>query len=333
MNTRVIILILSLIVIIYFFYQPKDDYKERLIFYLGKDLYSKRSGSVNIDDYNNLIDINNFEKYEHPAQEYRGDAHKHIKSHFDEPLKKLIIKTGNGDRKFSYHPGDVWTGGVDENEMPSIITIVKNRDRNENKGVILRCLDLDRHWEFYYDKPKDISFDDKKDIIIWRGVSTGKLSNPGNRFDLVKKWYNVDPQIDIGFNGIVQGKDEYRKYLKETQHPPQMLKNKYILSVEGNDKDSGLNWKLNSNSVVLMPKPLSTTWLMERKLIPNHHYILLKNDFSDLKAKLNWCMKNKKKCKNIIKNANNYMSQFSNKEIEEKLEEDVIKLYFEKVTK
>jgi len=44
-------------------------------------------------------------------------------------------------------------------------------------------------------------------------------------------------------------------------------------------------------------------------------------------------MKNKKKCKNIIKNANNYMSQFSNKEIEEKLEEDVIKLYFEKVTK
>ena len=321
MNTSVIILILSLIVIIYFFYQPKDDYKERLIFYLGKDLYSKRSGSVNIDDYNNLIDINNFKVHEHQG----------IKPHFDEPLKDLLKNTGNEDKNFSYQPGDVPQDV--KNEMPSMITLVKNRDRYENKGVILRCLDLDRHWEFYYDKPKDISFDDKKDIIIWRGVSTGKLSNPGNRFDLVKKWYNVDPQIDIGFNGIVQGKDEYRKYLKETQHPPQMLKNKYILSVEGNDKDSGLNWKLNSNSVVLMPKPLSTTWLMERKLIPNHHYILLKNDFSDLKAKLNWCMKNKKKCKNIIKNANNYMSQFSNKEIEEKLEEDVIKLYFEKVTK
>ena len=35
-------------------------------------------------------------------------------------------------------------------------------------------------------------------------------------------------------------------------YPKEFLKYKYILSVEGNDKDSGINWNLNSNSVVLM---------------------------------------------------------------------------------
>lgn len=301
-------------------YIPKDKYQERLIFYLGEELYHKKR--VNIKKYPNLVDINTFKEHEHQG----------IKPHFDGPLKKLIIKTGNGDKKFSYQPGDVWTGGIDiKNEMPSIITIVKNRDRYENKGVILKCLDFDRHWGLYYNKPKDMPFDNKKDIIMWRGVTTGQLSNPGNRFDLVKRWYNVDPQIDVAFNEIVQGKDDYKKYLKKSKNPANMLENKYILSVEGNDKDSGLNWKLNSNSLVLMPKPLSTSWLMERTLIPNHHYILLKNDFSDLKDKLEWCKKNQDKCKIIIKNANEYMSQFEDQEIENKLEEDVIKLYFEKV--
>lgn len=316
----VIIVILFVCFLLNRRYIPKDKYEERLIFYLGEELYHKKR--VNIKKYPNLVDINNFKVHEHQG----------IKPHFDDPLKKLVIKTGNGGRKFSYQPGDVWTGGIDvKNEMPSMITLVKNRDRYENKGVILKCLDFDRHWDFYYNKPKDIPFGDKKDIVIWRGVTTGQSSNPGNRFDLVKKWYNVDPQIDVGFNVIVQNRNEYSKYLKNTQSPTQMLENKYILSVEGNDKDSGLNWKLNSNSLVLMPKPLSTTWLMERKLIPNHHYILLKNDFSDLKDKLEWCNQNQDKCKIIIQNANDYMSQFKDEYVEKKLEEDIIKLYFEKV--
>lgn len=324
-NEIVFVIIFLIIILLSYFlsnkkYIPKDKYEERLIFYLGEELYHKKR--VNIKKYPSLININNFEKYEH----------KGIKPNFDKPLKNLIVSTGNDNKKFSYQPGDVWTGGIDvKKDMPSIITIVKNRDRYENKGVILKCLDLDRHWGLYYNKPKDIPFDNKKDIIIWRGVTTGQLSNPGNRFDLVKRWYNVDSQIDVAFNEIVQGKDDYKKYLKKSKDPANMLENKYILSVEGNDKDSGLNWKLNSNSLVLMPKPLSTSWLMERKLIPNHHYILLKNDFSDLKDKLEWCKKNQDKCKVIIQNANDYMSQFKDEELEKKLEEDVIKLYFEKV--
>ena len=116
---------------------------------------------------------------------------------------------------------------------------------------------------------------------------------------------------------------------KGPSSPSTFLTNKYLLSIEGNDKDSGLNWKLNSNSIVLMPKPRVTTWLMETCLIPNFHYILLNDDFSDLHEKYIWCNNNQKKCKDIINNANLYMKQFENKRLEEQLQTDVINKYFE----
>lgn len=293
--------------------------EKRIIFYLGEELYNK--DNININEYQNVGDIYNFEEYK---------KNNIIPGNSINALESLFERTDNKEKRFSYQPGDIWSGNG-KKERPSIITLVKNRDRLENKGVILRSFNFNRHWGKYYEKPNDIDFQNKNDIVIWRGVTTGQLSNPGNRFDLIKRWYNVDPEIDIGFNRIVQGKDEYNKYMKGKMTPEQMLKNKYIISVEGNDKDSGLNWKLNSNSVILMPRPLSSSWLMERELIPNYHYVILRDDFSDLKEKLEWCKNNQKKCKRIIKNANKFMSQFGDIEKELLIEEEVIKSYFKKV--
>jgi len=107
------------------------------------------------------------------------------------------------------------------------------------------------------------------------------------------------------------------------------LKYKYILSVEGNDKDSGINWKLNSNSLVLMAKPRVTSWLMETTLIPNYHYVLLKDDFSDLLEKVIWCHNHPNECKQIVKNANEFMKQFANPIMEQQIEEAVINKYFQ----
>jgi len=46
----------------------------------------------------------------------------------------------------------------------------------------------------------------------------------------------------------------------------EMLNYKYILSVEENDKDGGIQWKLNSNSLLLMSKSRVISWLTETKL-------------------------------------------------------------------
>lgn len=37
-----------------------------------------------------------------------------------------------------------------------------------------------------------------------------------------------------------------------------------------------------------MPKPKFETWFMEGALIPNHHYVLIKDDFSDLEEQLDY---------------------------------------------
>ena len=80
-----------------------------------------------------------------------------------------------------------------------------------------------------------------------------------------------------------------------------------------------------------MAKPTVSSWLMETTLIPNYHYVLLKDDFSDLEEKFEWCEKNQDKCKQIIKNANTFMNQFICDTKEKNLEKKVLNLYFSKI--
>ena len=112
----------------------------------------------------------------------------------------------------------------------------------------------------------------------------------------------------------------------------EQLKYKYLISIEGHDKASDINWKLNSNSLVFMARPKKVSWLMEDKLFPGYHYILLKNDYSDIEEKLEWCNNNPEKCKQIVKNANKYMEQFMDIDRETRIENEVIKRYFENYT-
>ena len=65
---------------------------------------------------------------------------------------------------------------------------------------------------------------------------------------------------------------------------------------------------------------------MEDKLIPTA--ILVKDDFSDLERIIKLCICNPFYCMKVIKNANKFMSQFSDKQKEEEIEIDVINKYF-----
>ena len=296
------------------------DYNQRLEFYLGKDKDVKH------------LDMNMYSIYD-------LNTTGHFESLYDVPLKNLLIKTNNGKQRFSYFTGDI----INQEEQNNW-TLCKNRCDGNKNSVILRCFNFGRHWHNYYNKPKDIPFQKKKkkNIVFWRGTSTGSSKHhsakegdwhprPATRFTMIKKWFNKTDDIDVGFNFIHRDwlKPKYQKYVKSSCDIKKFLEYKYILSIEGNDKDSGLNWKLNSNSVVFMARPRVTTWLMETTLIPNKHYILLKDDFSDLHEKLLWCNNNQDKCIKIVENANTFMKQFNNISNEEQLEIDVLNKYFD----
>jgi len=292
------------------------NFQERLLFYLGTDKEVPHP------------DMNKFSI---------KDLTKGIHTHdtiYDVPLFNLLLKTKNFNNRFSFSRGDVITEDQQNNW-----TLSKNRCDGNTSSVLLRSYNFDRHWGNYYNKPKDTPFEKKKNVVFWRGVSTGSSKHfsaknwdprPANRFTLVENWFNKTNDIDVGFSFIHRDwlKPKYQKYVKGSCDINHFLKFKYILSIEGNDKDSGLNWKLNSNSLVFMAKPRVTSWLMETTLIPNKHYILLNDDFSDLQEKLEWCNNNQDKCIEIIKNANEFMKQFSDKKMEENLEIQVLNTYF-----
>jgi len=284
----------------------------RVNFYIGELLYN-----ININD-----DLVRPRKFIWDCIRQNKPIRK--SSIYEFSLLKKLRKYNLTNNKLMYHFGD-----IQDVVYNNFYSLMKNRPRETpNDGVLLRCLDFRRHWGNYYNRPDDIDFEQKRNAVIWRGVTTGSENNPGNRFDLVKKWFKKNPSINVGFSAIVQNKEKYKKYVLNNVDISNLLKYKYILSVEGNDKDSGLQWKLNSNSVVFMTKPRITTWLMETTLVPNYHYVLLKDDYSDLEEKLDWCNQNQDKCLNINQNARRFMEQFKDSENEEKIEEKVLKKYF-----
>jgi len=241
-------------------------------------------------------------------------------------LKQKLIKYNHTDKKFLCDFCDIFY-------VINNYKLVKNRySKEEKKTVILRSLNFKRHWYNYYNRPADIPFEEKIDKVYWRGTTTGNEKNFPNRFDLVKKYYDEHTDIDVGFSFVCQGNEKYMRYVKGKDDIGALLNHKYILSLEGNDKDSGLNWKLNSNSLIFMPAPRCFSWLMEDKLIPDYHYILIKDNYSDLHEKLKWCKNNQGKCKEIIRNAHDYMRQFFDESKEELLEKKVLDVYFEKIS-
>ena len=141
-------------------------------------------------------------------------------------------------------------------------------------------------------------------------ITTGNINRLGNRFSLIKKWYDESKHIDVGFSHIVQRKNGYEKYVKGKELIKDILEYKYLICAEGNDVSSGLKWMLYSQSVVLMPKPTIVSWFMEDHLIPFKHYVPIKDDWSDLLEMYKWCENNQDKCKNIIKCASNYVQRF-----------------------
>ena len=138
--------------------------------------------------------------------------------------------------------------------------------------------------------------------------------------------YFGHPLCDLGQINKDWGGD--LKWLKPKISIAEHLKYKFILSLEGNDVATNLKWIMSSNSVAVMTRPKYETWFMEGRLIPDFHYILIKDDFSDLEEKLNYYIQNTGEAKAIIHNANTYIKQFFNKEQEDMISMLVLQKYF-----
>lgn len=296
------------------------DVEARVNFYLG-ERFCRASGPLDLDDPACAAKQNG------PSKMYQGTLGMSKRHNYEGPLLRLLERRGYAERRFILASIDV------EAELP-LVHLVKNRAAGSSQGVLLRCLDFKRHWKNVYRPfPRSIpSWAKKTSKVFWRGTTTGQPTRPGSRFCLVETWFKRFPQIDVGFASTCQGKRaRYGKYVVGPCKLADFLDHKYVVSAEGNDKDSGINWKLASDSLILMAKPRVTSWLMETTLVPGKHYVLLKDDFSDLLEKWKWCESHQEECLEIVRNANQYMTQFQDSRVEERIEELVLDRYFAKV--
>ena len=208
--------------------------------------------------------------------------------------------------------------GIDNHDLPAI---VKVRYIDNPKGGIIGPLEYGRHWGLHDAKNYKGLWKDKQSECIWRGAPTGEQDSgeepkdwKNTRMAFCYKWRD---KFDVGITCTWDRWDS--RYLKPSMTVHEMLNYKYIISIPGRDKDSGINWKLASNSVVLMAPPKIESWLMEGLLEPWVHYVPLADDYSDLDKIVDWCRNNDEKCQEIVKNANNFMKQFENIEVERKI--------------
>lgn len=186
-----------------------------------------------------------------------------------------------------------------------------------------------------------IPFDAKKNQVIWRGGPSGTgfknhydaLFQKPSREDALRRWChnkNAAQDLDLGLIAKWNYK-AFQDYLKPPLTIAEMRDYKYLLSIEGNDVASNLKWCLNSNSVVLMPRPRVESWFAESLLEPYVHYVPVKDDFSDLLDRKLWCDAHPETCKAIIANAHAFVQEFRNEEREIYLSFCVLQTYLKRV--
>ena len=212
--------------------------------------------------------------------------------------------------KAAFLPGDI-------THVPDFPTILKSRPiGSNNANSVLLNLDKVRHFMFVNDKKP---FQSKKDMLVFRGAVT----QPHRRRFL--ELYSNHPLCNVG--QVNRDKDNGR-FLKEKMTIDEQLEYKFILSLEGNDVATNLKWVMSSNSVAVMPRPKFETWFMEGTLIPNVHYILINDDYSDMEDRLNHYIQHPAEALEIVKNANEYVNQFRNKKREDLISLLVLDKYF-----
>jgi len=206
----------------------------------------------------------------------------------------------------------------------NVPTLVKSRPIYDYNQSMLFNMNYLRHFADVYNvEENDMPYEEKRNVLVWRGADTGSGFNnnipyrPVSRQTLVESFWDYPGQeIDIGLSSVSVNSKKYpeqnpfKKYIKPKMKMKDLLQNKFILSVEGNDVATNLKWILYSNSVAFCPPFTINSWILEENLQPWQHYIPIRHDFSDLPDKVEWAINHPEKCKSISRQSKEYIEQF-----------------------
>lgn len=211
-----------------------------------------------------------------------------------------VARWFNRNLRIGYIPGDVYF-------TPQFPAIVKSRLlKQDNEYSVVLKLDKLRHFIFLNDP---VPFSEKSNQAVFRGKI--RLSRIREQF---LQMYFGSAICDCGVVGRNEGYPE--EWMKPKKTIREHLDYKFIMALEGNDVASNLKWVMSSNSIAVMTRPTCETWFMEGKLIPDYHYIEIKDDLSDLEEKLTYYINHPREAEEIVRHAHEYVAQFFDEERE-----------------
>lgn len=224
----------------------------------------------------------------------------------------------------------------DRVEPFKVPTLVKSRPIHNHGASILMNMNYARHFQSVFKVDKDdIPFHEKQDRLVWRGADTGcGFGNNIPKRDVSRETLvqlyadHPNPNIDIGIYSNSTKKNTVNSmYSKPSIELSEMLKSKYLLSVEGNDVSTNLKWILYSNSVPFCPPFTMQSWILEDQLKPWEHYIPLRSDFLDMEDKLEWAFNHPTVCQRIASQGREYMKSFLDPNTEKTITRHILSLY------
>uniref|UniRef100_A0A7S4F4G2 Glycosyl transferase CAP10 domain-containing protein n=1 Tax=Chrysotila carterae TaxID=13221 RepID=A0A7S4F4G2_CHRCT len=203
----------------------------------------------------------------------------------------------------------------------SVPVVVKVRELPERAGALMP-LTYNRHFRAIWpETAAQVPWKEKDDrVLVWRGAPTdlprfrrGGSDQLKSRVWMVQRLaaqgQNVRFVPDILYKRVKNEVDPNGTLAGEAMSRAQIMRSKYVLSLEGNDVSTGLKWALAHGSLVVMPHPTRESWLMEGLLKPYVHYVPLENP-DKVHELLDWLRSHDTEVKKIVANANAWMEQF-----------------------
>ena len=182
----------------------------------------------------------------------------------------------------------------------------------------------------YYPFPQEVEWEDKKDVAIWRGSSTGagtttktnkrlKLCKLAETLMLTGSNVSIDAGITAwkrrprkleGFPGL-QTIDVQSLQLNLVDKIPfhKHVQYKYVIHVEGHVAAYRLGAELGLGSVVIIVEGEFKLWF-QRFLKDGVHYVGVKQDLSNLVEKIEWLQRNDSHAKKIAREGKNFFEKY-----------------------
>lgn len=224
-------------------------------------------------------------------------------------LKKFRLSMDRTELDVITRDDEQWTRQEQEQSCQFKVPQTIKGVRDDGLQPIVWKLNIPRHFGQLHLVPcNDVPWEEKMDRAIFRGNLNGYLEDDDNNDGVVASqnamekclalprcrltWeYRHSKMVDARLRSTMDIVPDVIGGFNLTADPMpmrNMTSYKGIVILEGNDVSSGLKWAMLSSSVVLMAKPLFTSWAMEELLEPWIHYIPIESDFSDLEEKVAW---------------------------------------------